>query len=47
MKEIGFIKNDIILLNLEFRNILIEVYEEYLDFVENEEESFIEKFLNK
>ena len=47
LKEIGFSKNDINLLNLEFKNILLEGYEEYLDYIKNEEESVIEKFLNK
>ena len=35
LKEIGFSKNDINLLNLEFENILIERHEEYLDYVKN------------
>ena len=30
LKEIGFSKNDINLLNLEFKNILLEEFEEYL-----------------
>ena len=47
IKEIGFSKNDINLLNLEFENILKEGYEVYLDYVKNKEESAIEKFLNK
>ena len=47
LKEIGFSKNDINLLNLEFKNILLQGYEEYLDYIKNEEESVIEKFLNK
>ena len=34
-------------LNLEFKNILIEQHEEYFDYVKYEEESIIEKFLNK
>ena len=45
LKRIGFSKNDIILLNLEFKEFLIEGYEEYLDHVKNEEESVIENFL--
>ena len=44
LKEIGFSKNDINLSNLEFRNILIEGFEEYLDYVKNIEESANEKF---
>ena len=47
LKEIGFSKNDISLLNLEFKNILIDEFENYLDYIQNEEESILEKFLNK
>ena len=47
LKEIGFSKNDINLLNLEFKNILLEEFENFLDYIKNEEESILEKFLNK
>ena len=47
LKEIGFSKNDINRLNLEFKNILLEEHEDYLDYIKNEEELVIEKFLNK
>ena len=47
LKEIGFSERDINLLNLEFKNILLEGYEEYLDYIKNEKESVIEKFLNE
>ena len=47
LKEIGFSKKDINLLNLEFKNILTEEYENYLDYIKNQEESILEKFLNK
>ena len=47
IKEIGFSKNDINLLNLEFKNILIEGYEDYLDYVKNIEGPTIEKCLKK
>ena len=47
LKEIGFSKNDINLLNLEFKNILIEEHETFLDYNKNQEESLIEKILNK
>ena len=47
LKEIGFSTNDINLLNLEFRNILIEQNEEYLAYFKNQEESIIERILNK
>ena len=46
-KEIGFSKNDINLLNLEFKNILLEKLENYLDYIKDQEESILEKFLNK
>ena len=47
LPEVGFSERDINRINLEFKNILIEEYEEYRDYVRNEEESTIEKFLNK
>ena len=47
LKEIGFSKNDNNLLNLEFKNILLEEYENYLDYIKHQEESILEKFLNK
>ena len=47
LKEIGFSKNDINFLKLEFKNILLEGFEDYLDYIKNEEESILEKFLNK
>ena len=47
LKEIGFAKADINNLNLEFKNILLEEYEDYLDYIKNQEESILEKFLNK
>ena len=47
LKEVGFSKNDINLLSLEFKSILLEEYENYLDYIKNEEKSIIEKFLNK
>ena len=45
--EIGFSERDINRLDLEFKNILLEPHEEYLDYVKNEEESILENFLNK
>ena len=45
--EIGFSERDINCLNLEFKNILTEQHEDYLDYVKNEEESIIEKILNE
>ena len=45
--EIGFSERDINRLYLEFEKILIEEYEKYSDYVKNQEESIIEKILNK
>ena len=47
LQEIGFSKNDINLLNLEFKNVLLEEYENYLDYIKDQEEYVLEKFLNK
>ena len=47
LNEIGFSKNNINRLNLEFKNILLEEFEDYLSYIKNEEEPFIEKILNK
>ena len=37
--ECGFLKGDINFLYKEFRNILLEMNEEYLDRIKNQEES--------
>ena len=47
LHECRFLKGDINVLNKEFKNILLEMKEEYLDHIKNREESVIEKFLNK
>ena len=47
LKEIGFSKNAINRLNIEFKNILLEEFENYLDYIKDKEESILEKFLNK
>ena len=47
LKEIGFSENNTNLLNLEFKNILLEEFENYLDYIKDQEESILEKFLNK
>ena len=47
LKEIGFSKNDNNLLNLEFKNILLEEFENYLDYIKDQEKSILEEFLNK
>ena len=46
LHEIGFSERDTNRLSLEFKDILIEKHDEYLDYVKNEEESVIEKILN-
>ena len=45
--ECGFLKNDINRLNKVFKNFLVEQNEEYLDSIKNQEESIIEKILNR
>ena len=45
--ECGFLKGDIHYVYKKFKDILIELNEEYLIHIKNEEESFLEKFLNK
>ena len=45
LKEVGFSENDINLLSIEFKNILIEEFGEYLSYIKNVEESALEKFL--
>ena len=47
LTECGFSENDINLLNLEFKNLLMEQHEENLDYIKNEEESKIDKILKK
>ena len=47
LHEIRLIERDIIRLKLEFKDFLIEQKEEYSDYIKIEEESIIEKFLNK
>ena len=47
LKECWLLKSDINRICLEFKNILIEQNEEYLDYIKNEEESIIERILNK
>ena len=47
LKEIGFSKNYIIQLSVEFKSIILEEFEDYLSYIKNQEESIIEKILNK
>ena len=44
LKEIGFSKNDINSLNLNFKIILLEEYENYFYYIKNEEKSLLENF---
>ena len=45
--ECGVLKGDINFLYKEFKNILLQANEDYLDYIKNQEESILEKFLNK
>ena len=47
LMESGYLKNDVISLNEECKNILLEQKEEYLNYIKNETESIIEKILSK
>ena len=47
LNKCGYIKTDNIRLSLEFKNKLLEQIEENLDFIKNDEESFLEKLLNE
>ena len=45
--ECGFLKGDINFLFKEYKNMLLELKEDYLDHIKNQEESIIKKFLKK
>ena len=47
LHEVGFSQRDINRLSIEFENILLEEFEEYLSYIKNQEKSIIEKILNK
>ena len=47
LKEIGYGKNYIDRLSLEFKNVLLERHEHFLSYIKNQEESIIEGILNK
>ena len=47
LHECGLLKSDINFLYKEFKNILLELNEDYLDRIRNQEESIIERILNK
>ena len=44
--ERGFSERDNNRLNLDFKNILIEQHEDYLDYIKNEEESVDENYFD-
>ena len=46
-QEDGYLKNDNDCLRLEFRSVVMQQNEDYLDFIKNEGEPIIEKSLNK
>ena len=46
LSEFGFLKDDINRLCLEFKKILNEQCEDYLEYFKNEEESILQKILN-
>ena len=45
--EFGFLKGDINFLYKDFKKILLELNEDYLDHIKNQAASTIEKILNK
>ena len=47
LKDVGFSNDDINQLSFYFKNVLLEEYENYLEYIKNEEESRIGRFLNK
>ena len=47
LREIDFSERDNIPLNLEFKKILKEHHEKYLNHVKNDEESAFDRFSNK
>ena len=47
LNECGFVKVDITFLYEEFKNILLELNEDYPDYIKNREEAIIETILNK
>ena len=47
LREIGFNEREINRLNLEFKIIIIERHDEFLNYVKNEEASIVERFLKK
>ena len=45
--QCGFLKGDINFLYKEFNNILLELNEDYLDYIKNEEAAIIEKISDR
>ena len=45
--DCGFLKSEINFLYKEIKNFLLELNEDYLDYIKNEEESVIENFFKK
>ena len=45
--DCGLLKGDIVFLDEGFKNILLELNEDYIDHIKNQEERTLEKFLNK
>ena len=45
--ECGFLKSDVNFIYKEFKKILLESNEDYLDHIKHQEESISETFLNK
>ena len=45
--DIGFSGKDFNRLSFEFKNFLYEQFEDYLNYIKNEDESLIEEILNK
>ena len=45
--ECGFLKGDLHYLYKKFKNILLALNQEYLDYIKYDEESILEKILNR
>ena len=44
LKEIGFSKSDINRINLEFKNVLLEEYEDYLEYIKTKKNPLSRNF---
>ena len=47
LREIGFSERDINRSLLEFKDIILEQHENYMNYVKNEEEGIVKRLLNK